>query len=314
MARITRPAPDKEIRALQKKFNVASSGRLFISVPGADLDLIATESDKVEVEVFVRSQSKNEALALTDRIKLRMRAVDKQTVRVEAKSFYQNGFAGWNTEDAIQLRLLVRLPKAFNVDIQASSSQTSIKSVDGKISVQLSGGSLNASELKGKLEVYGYSCRMEIDAFSGSKLFLTAASSEVKATNVKAGQLTVRASGSTSNLSNIESNASLAFHSGEAKVVDITGTIDAKAQGCNASFSLGEFDDARFYVCGGELDLQLEQQLKAKLLLEGSEVFLDKAFSFSGDREEDRIEGRLNKGNNLLHAHAAAGSIRCVPA
>lgn len=287
---------------------------MFISVPGADLDLIATESDKVEVEVFVRSQSKNEALALTDRIKLRMRAVDKQTVRVEAKSFYQNGFAGWNTEDAIQLRLLVRLPKSFNVDIQASSSQTSIKGVDGKISVQLSGGSLNATELKGKLEVYGYSCKVELDEFSGSKLFVVAASSELNATNIKAAKLTVRASSSNSTLSQIEGSSSLAFHSGEAKVSNIHGTIDAQAQGCDASFGLRDFDDARFNVCGGELKLRLQKHLKAKLLLEGDEVFLDKAFSFSGDREKDRIDGRLNQGNNLLRAQAAAGSIRCTPA
>ncbi|MEM8486013.1 MAG: hypothetical protein AAF564_10720 [Bacteroidota bacterium] len=193
MARITRPAPDKEVRALQKKFDVAPSGRLFISVPGADLDLIATDSDKVEAEVYVKSQSKNEALALTDRIKLRLRAVDKQTVRIESKSFYQNGFVGWNTDDAIQIRLLIRLPRAFNVDIQASGSATSIKAVEGKVSIQLSGGSLNATELQGRLEVMGYGCTLDIDQFEGSNLELVAASSALTASNVKAKQLSIRA-------------------------------------------------------------------------------------------------------------------------
>ncbi len=313
MARITRPVPDKEIRALQKKFDVAPAGRLFISVPGADLDLVATDAEKVEAEVYVKSQSKNEALALTDRIKLRMRAVDKQTVRIESKSFYQNGFVGWNTEEALQIRLLIKLPKSFNVDIQATSSRTSIKAVDGKISVQLSGGSLDASDLQGRLEVYGYGCNLAIDQFNGSKLFLVAASSELNGTNLKADQLTIRASGSSSKLSQIEGNSSLAFHSGDAKVLDIIGSIDTKAQGCNATFHLDQFDDARFNVCGGDLDLHLKPSSKARLLLEGSDLFLDKSFSFSGEQEDDRIEGQLNKGNNLLQAHVAAGSIRCVP-
>ena len=313
MARITRPAPDKEVRALQKKFDVAPSGRLFISVPGADLDLVATDSDKVEAEVYVKSQSKNEALALTDRIKLRLRAVDKQTVRIESKSFYQNGFVGWNTDDAIQIRLLIRLPRAFNVDIQASGSNTTIKSVDGKISVQLSGGSFEGSGLQGKLEVFGYGCTLDIDQFEGTQLDLVAASSDLSASNVKAGQLSIRASGSTSTLSKIDANSSLAFHSGEATVTNIEGTIDAEAQGCDVSFQIEQFDDARFSVCGSELALRLKPQLEAKLLLEADSVFLDKAFTFSGDKEEDRVDGRLNKGNNLIKARAAAGSIRCVP-
>ncbi len=313
MARITRPAPDKELRAIQKKFDVAPSGRLFISVPGADLDLVSTDSDKVEIEVFVKSQSKNEALALTDRIKLRMRAVDKQTIRIESKSFYQNGFVGWNADDAIQLRLLIMLPKSFNVDIQAAGSHTTIKSVDGKIGIQLAGGSLQATDLKGTLEISAFGCDLHIDGFKGSKLDVVAASSELEATALNASQLSIRASGSTSQLSKIEGHSTLSFHSGNASVSDIMGTIEAQAEGCDVSFHLSQFDDARFNVCGGALDLHLKPQLKAKLLLEGAELFLDKSFSFSGDREEDRIEGQLNKGNNILHAHAAAGFIRCVP-
>ncbi|MEM8488489.1 MAG: hypothetical protein AAF564_23275, partial [Bacteroidota bacterium] len=105
----------------------------------------------------------------------------------------------------------------------------------------------------------------------------------------------------------------LAFHSGEATVTNIEGTIEAEAQGCDVSFEIEQFDDARFSVCGSELALRLKPQIEAKLLLEGDTVFLDKAFTFSGDKEKDRIEGRLNKGNNLIKARAAAGSIRCVP-
>ena len=312
MARITRPAPDKEVRALQKKFNIARGGRLFISVPGADLDLISTDSENVEVEVFVKSQSKNEALALTDRIKLRMRAVDKQTIRIESKSFYQNGFVGWNTEEAIQIRLLIRLPRKFNVDIQAAGSQTNIKSIDGKISIQLSGGSLSAADLQGRLEIYGYGAALNVKNFKGTKLFLVAASSDIKATHLEADQLTVRASGCTSALSNIEGSASLAFHSGDAMVTKIAGAITAQAQGCDASFELQQIDDARFNICGGELDLRLNKQVSAKLEMKGNNLYLDPSLSFEGEKEDDRIEGKLNKGNNLLQAFAAAGSIRCT--
>ena len=311
MATLTRPAPDKEIRALQKSFDVASAGRLFISVPGADLDLSGGKSDKVEIDVYVRSQSKNEALALTDRVKLRLRAVDKQTIRVESKSFYQNGFVGWNSEDALKMRLVIRLPLSFNVDIQAAAGDISLDTIDGRMSVQLSGGSLTSKDMKGRMEISGFGSSVDLDGFDGSKLSLTTAASNLNARDLKATQITVRTSGSTSNLSNLQGRSTLAFHSGSAEVKAVQGPLEAQVQGCNVSFHLDEVENSRFEVCGGELGLHIKPQLKARLLLEGEDLFLDEDLDFSGDREDNRIEGRLNKGKNLLHAYAASGVIRC---
>lgn len=314
MARNTHPTPEKEIRALHKTYDVAPSGRLFISVPGADLNIMAASSNKVEIEVFVRSQSENEALALTDRVKLRLRAVDKQTVRVEAKSFYQNGFTGWNTEDAIQMRLVIRVPRSFNLDIQATSSHVILKDLDGKHSVQISGGSLTASKMGGRMEVFGFGCTMNLENFDGSKLNITGAASTVHGKSLKADQITVRASGCESDLGNLQGQSSLAFYSGKATVNKADGPLDAQVHGCDASFHLDQVYDTHLEVCGGILGLHLDKSLSAKLLLVGSDVHLDKAFAFAGDTESDRIDGRLNKGKNLLFAHAASGSIRCVPA
>lgn len=312
MATITRPAPDKEVRALQKSFDVASAGRLFISVPGADLDLSGGTSEKVEIEVFVRSQSKNEALALTDRVKLRMRAVDKQTIRVESKSFYQNGFIGWNTEDALQMRLAIRLPRSFNVDIQAAGGHIMLNTLNGRMTIQLSGGSLSSKDMKGRMEIYGFGSEVALSGFDGSKLSLTTAASALKAEHIKASQITIRASGSKSELTDLQGQSSLAFHSGSAEVKNVKGPLEAQVQGCDVAFYLNQVENSTFEVCGGELGLHLNEAVEAKLLLEGQALHLDKALAFSGDQEDDRIEGRLNQGKNLLHAHAASGVIRCV--
>lgn len=314
MARNTHPTPEKEIRALQKTYDVAPSGRLFISVPGADLDIVAASSNKVEIEVFVKSQSKNEALALTDRVKLRLRAVDKQTVRVEAKSFYQNGFAGWNTDDAIQMRLIIRVPRSFNLDIQASSGHVILKGLDGKHSVQLSGGSLVSSDMGGRMEVFGFGCSMNLEKFDGSKLSITGAASTLTGESLKAEQITVRASGCESELDHLQGQSSLAFYSGKATVNKADGPLDVQVHGCEAVFHLDQVNDAHLEICGGTLALHLKKDLSARLLLTGSDIHLDKTLSFSGETESDRIDGRLNKGKNLLHAHAASGSIRCLPA
>jgi hypothetical protein len=314
MAINTRPTPEKEIRALQKTFDVTPTGRLFISVPGADLDISASTTEKVDIEVFVKSQSENEALALTDRVKLRMRAVDKQTVRVESKSFYQNGFVGWNTEDALQMRLSIRVPRSFNIDIQASGSRIALQDLEGKQSIQLSGGSLTTRNMGGRLEIYGFGSALDVREFDGAKLIVVGAASSLDFQAIKAEHITIRASSCSSTLANFQGQASLAFFSGNAEVKHVSGPLDAQVHGCQATFYLDQVDDTYLEICGGQLGLHLTSDLKAKLLLEGDNLYLDKELAFSGDQEIDRIEGRLNKGKNLLHAHAASGSIRCVPA
>ena len=314
MTRITRPALKREMRVQQKTYDVASSGRLFISVPGADLDLSSHAGEKVSVDVYVMSHSENEARALLDRIKLRIRAIDKQTVRIESRSFYSQGFLEWNKEEAMQMRLVVKLPKSFNIDLQAASSKIEMKDLSGRLTLQGSGGTLAAHNLKGRLEVYGFGCDINVSAFDGTKLSLVASASTLTSSDIKANHISVRASSCITTLSDLTGETSLFLHSGKAEVRDVTGPLDVQSQGCASTFYINQVDDTELSVRGGELGLHITRQLEAKLLLEGNNLYLDDSLSFSGEREDHRIEGRLNKGKNLLHAYAAAAEIRCLPA
>ena len=313
MTRITRPALKREIRAQQKSYDVASSGRLFISVPGADLELSSHASEKVQVDVIVNSHSENEAHALLDRMKLRIRAIDKQTVRIESRSFYSEGFIGWNSEDTLEMKLVVRLPESFNVDLQTAGSRIDLNNINGRLTLQGSGGTLHANNLKGRLEIYGFGCDIHVNDFDGSKLSLVAAASTIHTSQIKAKTISIRASSCTSTVAHLDGQTSLYLHSGKADVSHVIGPLDVQSQGCASTFYIDTVDDTALSIRGGELGLHITRNLEARLLLEGDNIYFDDSLSFSGDKEIDRIEGQLNEGNNLLHAHAAAASIRCLP-
>ena len=312
MTNNSHPSRSREVKALQKKYDVASSGRLFISVPGADLELASHHEEKVLVDVFVDSLSQNEALAIVDRVKLRIRAIDNQTVRIESRSFYSDGFTAWNSGQTMSMRLVIKLPRSFNVDLQTAASNIVISGIEGRMTIQGSGGTLTASQLKGKLEVYGYGCDVNIDNIEGSKVAVVAASGSVDANHIKANQISIRASSCSSTISNLEGQTSLYLHGGTANISKITGPLDVQSQSCEAHVYVDHVDDTNLSIRGGKLGLHVKNDLQAKLLFEGQEIHIDDSLSFQGQHEDGKIEGVLNRGKSLLHARASAAEIRCV--
>ena len=303
----------QEVQAIQKKFDVASSGRLFISVPGADLDLSPNNSEKVTVEVYVEAQSKNEALAILERIQLRIRAIDKQTVRIESRSFYSNSFIEWRADQSFNIRLKIGLPSSFNVDLQTAGSHINMEGINGRQTIQGSGGTLVAKNLRGKVEIYGFGCDIDVQDFDGAKLSLVAASCNVKARAIKSSNISVRASSCEAVLSKFEGQTSVYLHSGEATLRSMTGTVEVQSQSCMLHFYVDRVDAAtNLAVRGGELGLHIKREAEAQLLLEGQHLSIDDSLAFSGEKMEDRIEGSLNKGKNPLHARASAAPIRCM--
>ena len=302
----------REIKALQKKFDVASAGRLFISVPGADLDLSSHSEEKVMVDVFVDSLSENEAKAIVERVKLRVRAIDNQTVRIESRSFYSDGFISWNSGQTLNMRIAIKLPRSFNVDLQTAASNINIADLEGRMTIQGSGGALQATDLKGKLEVYGYGCDISVKNVEGSKLSIVAASATVAVQGVTSNQISIRVSSCSSTISQINGQTSLYLHGGNASVDKLSGPLDIQSQSCEAVVHVDKVDSTNLAIRGGKLGLHIKHDLQAKLLLEGSEIHFDDALSFQGQRDDDRIEGTLNNGKNLIHARSAAAEIHCM--
>ena len=302
----------QEVLAIQKKFDVASSGRLFISVPGADLDLFPNKSERVTVDAYVEAQSKNEALAILERIQLRIRAIDKQTVRVESRSFYSNSFIEWKADQSFNIRLKIGLPPSFNVDLQTAGSHISMEGIDGRQTIQGSGGSLTARDLRGKVEIYGFGCDVHIENFEGSKLSLVAASADLKAHHIKSNNISVRASSCNTTLSEFEGQTSIYLHSGEAVMRSMSGTVEVQSQSSLLHFYIDSVDTTNLAIRGGALGLHIKREVEAHLTLEGQQLSFDESLAFTGDQEEHRIDGSLNKGKNPLHARASAAPIRCV--
>ena len=303
----------KETRALQKQFDVAESGRLFVAVPSAEIHLHATDLDRAKIEVSVNTGSKQEALNYIDRIKLRVRAVDKQTIRIESKSIYQSQFQGWNAVDTFRARIDISLPRRFNVDIQTAGSDVSLNGLEGRLALQVSGGAVQGEKLKGKLEVFGYGSAIQIDQFEGTKLDLMAAGGSLQADNLKAEHITIRTASTDTQLANIEGPASLAFHNGYTDINNLFGPVTASVQGGNAALALSELDEVTLQILGGELDLKLDTSMEAWLLFEGPDLEMSDSFAFEGDKTEDRIEGSLNGGKQVLRAQVASGTLRCTP-
>ena len=301
----------KEKQAFKKSFNVSPTGRLFFSAPGTHLILTASNGNTVEVEALVLAETVNEAKAITETIRLRARAVDKQTVRIESRSLYNHELTNWKKHENTHITLVIGVPEKLQVDIHASGGRHSLKGLKGKTSVQLSGGALETQDLGGRLELYGYGCEIELEHFDGENLSIVMGGGSLDSHTLKAKDIALNISSSDVNIERIEGKAELNFHSGQVEIKEAIGPVSANAHGCDFKLHLSRVEETHLDIIGGELDLHLQKKMEAKLLIEGQEVELDGALPFAGDQTDERIEGVLNNGKNLLHAQVASGSIRC---
>ena len=105
----------------------------------------------------------------------------------------------------------------------------------------------------------------------------------------------------------------MAFHNGYTDINNLVGPVTASVQGGNAVLALSELDEVTLQILGGELDLKLDTSMEAWLLFEGPDLEMSDSFAFEGDKTEDRIEGSLNGGKQVLRAQVASGALRCTP-
>jgi hypothetical protein len=200
------------------------------------------------------------------------------------------------------------------VDIQAAGCNLTLDTLKGQLALQVAGGSLKATRLQGKLELFGYGSALDLDEFEGAKLTITASGGSLRARRLKAPRIVVSAAGTETALAELEGTTDLSFYSGSAVIRGVKGPLEAKTFACACTLHLAHVEDTQLEVAGGELALHLARKAAARVLLEGRTLYFDDAFAFAGEREPERIEGHLNDGKNWLRASVASGAIRCVAA
>jgi DUF4097 and DUF4098 domain-containing protein YvlB len=210
-------------------------------------------------------------------------------VIAEARNRGNNLSRIFNRNNNISISFEVYLPEGSVADGRTSGGSVSADNLTNSLSLRTSGGSVSASNISGTadLQTSGGSVNLE---------------------NMN-GVINASTSGGSIRASNISGEADVRTSGGSIRLSDIAGRMSARTSGgsIQASFT-GFTDDIELRTSGGSITIDLPQIDNYEIDLRGNRVNMQLR-NFTGEVEDDYIQGMVGNGGPLLNARTSGGSV-----
>lgn len=273
-----------------EEFNINTPGELQVRTSGGHITVEGSNSNSVRVEMYVRKDGKN--LTSSD-ISLDKWDIDisqsGNSIKATAKHQGNNGWSSWNN-DRLSISFVVFAPKKMSTDLKTSGGHIEAQNLEGNQMIVTSGGHLNLTNLKGTIEAKTSGGHIDLSDIEGN-LNVRTSGGHISAKTV-AGTLQARTSG------------------GHIKLSDISGSVKAATSGGSITASLNTIDQfVDLKTSGGNVDFTIPENIGVNLQLKGSFVH-GKFNNFSGEMENNEVEGELNGGGPKVAARTSGGTVR----
>lgn len=316
------PVPAGALSLLARPFNAAQMRRLLVNVIGARVVLRPVAMTRgVEglkgapgVAVFAVGAAEAEARAYLKRVRLTVRE-EGGTVRVQDDARQQQvaGWWPWRRRQTARLIVVVALPDGCGADVRTSAGRIDAAGLDGRHTLDVTGGTVEARDLAGWLEVQARGGEVLLDGFAGEKLILRAAGSPATLRRIRADALDLALTSSDATLDGLAGAVTLDLDAGSADLVLQRGSLDARLQGSYLDAAFDRAAAATIRAAATPVVLALPPAAAATLALDGTTVALDERLAFAGERGARRVAGTLNGGGPALTVRGARSDVRCVP-
>ncbi|WP_445664155.1 DUF4097 family beta strand repeat-containing protein [Fodinibius sp. AD559] len=272
-----------------EEFNVNAPGELQVRTSGGHITVEGSKSNSVHVEMYVRKDGKNLS---PDDISLDQWEIDisqsGNSVKAIAKYKKSNSWSSWNNERP-SISFVVFVPKEMSTDLKTSGGHIDSKNLEGDQTITTSGGHLNLANLKGVIQA----------KTSGGHIDLA----DIE------GDLNVRTSGGHISANNVAGTLQAKTSGGHIKLSDISGSIKAATSGGNITANLNTVDQfVDLKTSGGNVNITIPKNIGVDLQLKGS--FVQGTFNnFSGEMENNEVDGKLNGGGAKVSARTSGGTV-----
>jgi hypothetical protein len=302
------PYMTKPISGAVKDVFVNTSG---VSIPGRGA---AGESPRVEVYIqgnnSIGNISKEEIQKRLENYELSV-TVSGGEVHATAKN--KHNFSNWRNSLSIGFKVFV--PKNVNTSLNTSGGSIHLDNLDGTEKFETSGGSLHVDKLTGMIKGQTSGGSIHVSN-SGSSIDLETSGGSIEASNCN-GKIHLETSGGSLRLTDLKgtidantSGGSISANNiaGELKTGTSGGSINLNGLACalDASTSGGSFHAqfasvgkyVKIDVSSGHIDISVPSKSALDLDLRADKVEANFTSNFSGTKEKERIEGKLNGGGS----------------
>ena len=199
---------------------------------------------------------------------------------------------GWNPFGGHRVRVRVRIPEVFSVDVRTGGGSIEIEEVDGSIQARTSGGSIEVEGARGDVEVRTSGGKISIDEVAGDVLARTSGGG-IRVSEV-AGRVEVRTSG------------------GSIQVHDIAGSVHARTSGGGISARFLDVPEGDLETSGGSIEAEVPEDMGFDLdaSTSGGRVRVEHEIALIGEIDSSRVTGRINGGGPKLRLKTSGGSVR----
>lgn len=273
-----------------EEFSINTLGQLDVRTSGGHITVEGSNGNQVRVEMYVSKNGRRLSPSDTDLDEFDIRIEqDGNKIHAIAKKEDSSSWKFWENNNT-SVSFVVYTPKEMTTDLKTSGGHIKTIGLTGNQKIATSGGHLELRDLEGTVDARTSGGHIDISNVTGDVEARTSGG-HIDAENTT-GSLRVRTSG------------------GHIDLQNIAGTVEASTSGGSISATItkmGEF--AKLRTSGGNIDITVPRNIGLDLNLRGSRVHTQLE-NFSGDMEDDDVEGSINGGGPMLSARTSGGTVR----
>ncbi len=275
---------DDGSKFFDKTFMVENGGTLTLETITGNIRITGTDENTVSVVVNTGARSKNlENFEVT---------AEKTAsgVSIRGAEIRKMIFNNWN----LDIEFIIRVPKKYNLDLQTSGGNIDVQKLVGAIQGGTSGGNLILKSIDGPVNLKTSGGNVLVENGQGS--------------------LRLKTSGGNMEIANFAGDADASTSGGNIVISNSKGKISAETSGGNIRAEVvGNFKGVNVETSGGDIDIKLPADIKATLQAysTGGDVECDFPILVTGGKMRDnKINGDINGGGELIKARTSGGEIR----
>ncbi len=303
---------DNEQPYMTKALSDASIKKIEAETSGGNISVAGVSSD-ARIEVYIHNNNGN--VASKDEVAEKMKnydlTIDASNNKLTAIAKSKDHKLDWKKSLSISFKIYV--PNSVSSDLETSGGNITLNDLNGDQKFRTSGGNLNLDNIGGNIDGSTSGGNINV-SHSHDDISLATSGGNINASDCN-GKLNMQTSGGNMHLDNLKGNIKASTSGGNIKGNEIEGTLSALTSGGNVNLDAisGSLETATSggsmnvqivklgdYVhvnnSGGSIDLQLPKDKGMDLHVEGDKVKAGTLYNFSGNTQDDKIDGKLNGG------------------
>jgi DUF4097 and DUF4098 domain-containing protein YvlB len=332
---------------LQKSFTVSNGGKLVVDADRGSIEVAASGTDKVDVQVL-RKVTRGSAAEAEEIFGNHEVTFQQEGNQVTVKARNKKEAPGWRPWRAnLQVRYVVSVPRQFNLDLKTAGGSVGVPDLTGDVRMQTAGGSLKTGAIEGSVwartaggsvTVGGATGAVDVHTAGGSihigdagaALVAETSGGGITVKNAKQGA-TVKTAGGSIRIDEANGAVRAETSGGSITIKTARGSVNARTAG--GSIDVGEVrgaidahtsagsvrvamsgpltEDSRLDTSGGSISLTIPSDFAADIdaKTSGGRVTTDIPVTTQGELGRGALQGKIGAGGKLFKLRTSAGSI-----